>query len=194
MTFCLAGSNQRRHPERSQRGSSTTSHKSNTEPSAPRLAEDRIGPARKGSAVEVPTVKSCGVLVTRGRPICEFLLMQHRHRWDLPKGHIDPGETEIECALREMSEETGIPENAVMLDPEFRFVHHYPVRTDRVAGGVAQKTLIVFLAELVRDVAIKTTEHPSYAWFRWNPPHRIQAQTINPLLAAVEEFQRTRVG
>lgn len=138
------------------------------------------------------TVKSCGVLITRGRPIREFLLMQHRHRWDLPKGHIDPGETDIECALREMWEETGIPEDAVTLDPEFRFVHQYRVRTDRVPGGQAEKTLIIFLAELQRDVTITTTEHPSYAWFRWDPPHRIQEQTINPLLAAVDEFQRTR--
>ena len=28
--------------------------------------------------------------------------------WDFPKGHIDDGETEIQTALRELEEETGI--------------------------------------------------------------------------------------
>ncbi|MEL7161300.1 MAG: NUDIX domain-containing protein, partial [Bacteroidota bacterium] len=31
-----------------------------------------------------------------------------RNRWDLPKGHVDPGETNLECALRELEEETGV--------------------------------------------------------------------------------------
>jgi bis(5'-nucleosidyl)-tetraphosphatase len=138
------------------------------------------------------TVKSCGVLVVRGRPIREFLLMRHERRWDLPKGHIDPGETEVECALREMREETGIPEASVTLDPTFRFTHQYEVRTDRVKGGRALKTLVMFLAELHDVVKIQTTEHPGYQWFPWKPPHQIQVQTIDPLLKAVEEFEQGR--
>jgi 8-oxo-dGTP pyrophosphatase MutT (NUDIX family) len=130
------------------------------------------------------TVRSCGVLVVRGRPIREFLLMKHAKRWDLPKGHIDEGETDVNCALRELWEETGIPAAAIELDPGFRFEHQYPVRTDRVRSGKAMKTLVMFLGELTRDVKIKTTEHPDYKWFPWNPPHHIQEQTIDPLLAA----------
>jgi bis(5'-nucleosidyl)-tetraphosphatase len=37
-------------------------------------------------------------------------------------------------------------------------------------------------------VKIKLTEHPDFAWVKWNPPHRIQSQTIDPLLAAVEKW------
>ncbi len=29
-----------------------------------------------------------------------FLLMKHRNRYDLPKGHVDSGETEMQTALR----------------------------------------------------------------------------------------------
>lgn len=38
----------------------------------------------------------------------QILLMFRRGEWDLPKGKIDAGETIAECALREVSEETGI--------------------------------------------------------------------------------------
>jgi 8-oxo-dGTP pyrophosphatase MutT (NUDIX family) len=143
---------------------------------------------RRSMAKEMETVRSCGFLVVRGRPIREFLLMKHKIRWDLPKGHIDPGETDLDCALRELWEETGIPADALKVDPTFQFVHKYPVRTNRVKSGRAMKTLVIFLGQLLRDVKIKTTEHPSYAWLPWEPPHRIQEQTIDPLLKSVEEY------
>lgn len=38
----------------------------------------------------------------------EILFMFRRGKWDLPKGKLDPGETIEECALREVSEETGL--------------------------------------------------------------------------------------
>ncbi len=39
----------------------------------------------------------------------EALLMIYREEhWDIPKGHLDEGESLQECALREISEETGV--------------------------------------------------------------------------------------
>jgi len=61
--------------------------------------------------------RSCGFLIVKGDPIESFLLMKHPARWDLPKGHVDPGETDMQCALRELEEETGI--SAVELE-QFR--------------------------------------------------------------------------
>ena len=133
-------------------------------------------------------LKSCGVLVVRGEPIESFLLMQHVDRLDLPKGHVDPGESEVECALRELEEETGITADDVELDPDFRFTHQYVIRSKRVGGEKAEKTLVVFLGRLKRDVTIIPTEHIGYEWTPWNPPHRIQQQTIDPLLAHVADY------
>ena len=136
-------------------------------------------------------LKSCGVLVTRGKSLSEFLLMKHPSRWDLPKGHVDPGETELECALRELEEETGICAGDIELDPEFRFTHQYTVISQKRTGGEPWlKTLMIFLGRLRGNVEIVTTEHESYAWFDWRPPHRIQEQTIDPLLASVEQYIR----
>jgi len=137
--------------------------------------------------VTLPEVKSCGVLVFRREPELSFLLMRHPLRLDLPKGHIDPGETEIECALREMWEETGIPKEEVRLDPDFRFTSQYQTQEKRFAGGFALKTLVMFVGWLQRPIEIRPTEHDHFDWFPWKPPHQLQAKTIDPLLAAVAQ-------
>lgn len=51
---------------------------------------------------------SCGViLVNEKREILMFHATNQKH-WDIPKGTKNPGETEIETALRELREETGL--------------------------------------------------------------------------------------
>jgi len=131
-------------------------------------------------------LKSCGFIVTRGNPLQEFLLMIHKDRLDLPKGHVDGNETEIECALRELAEETAIRKEDIEIDPEFRFATTYQVRPKKFKGEICEKTIIIYHAYLVRDVAIQVTEHPDYEWRPWDPPHRIQPETIDPLLERLE--------
>ena len=127
-------------------------------------------------------LKSCGVLIVRGDPLREFLLMKHTDRWDLPKGHVDAGETELECALRELMEETGIQATDIRLNSDFRFEHRYTVTGPRTNHEPAEKTLVIFLGHLLNDVSIVVTEHKSSSWFKWDPPHHIQQRTIDPLL------------
>ena len=133
-------------------------------------------------------LKACGILIYREQPRLQFLLMKHPKRWDIPKGHIDPGESELECALRELDEETGIVETDIELNPDFRFEIQYPVSSKRTGGELWDKTVIVFLAKLGREVKIKVTEHESYEWFDWIAGQKIQTRTIDPLLEEVEKF------
>lgn len=130
--------------------------------------------------------------MTRAEPR-SFLLMKHADRWDLPKGRVDAGETDLECALREFEEETGISRSAIKLDREFRFeLVYHPIR--KKTGLPDRKTLVIFLATVPDQLPIELTEHLGHAWFPWQPPHMIQEQTINPLLDAVEEYLRPSVG
>ena len=52
-----------------------------------------------------PVEAAGGVVVDDGGRV---LMIYRNNRWDLPKGHLEPCETLAACALREVSEETGI--------------------------------------------------------------------------------------
>jgi 8-oxo-dGTP pyrophosphatase MutT (NUDIX family) len=119
--------------------------------------------------------------------------MRHADRWDLPKGHVESGESETACALRELREETGIPPDGISLDTGFRFTTSYPVWPAKFGGERCQKTTVIFLGTLLRDVAIETSEHVGFQWFAWAPPHRLQPRTIDPLLAQLEQYLRSQL-
>ncbi|HYE04062.1 MAG TPA: NUDIX domain-containing protein [Planctomycetota bacterium] len=109
-------------------------------------------------------VTSCGVLLHRRTTPREYLFLRVYHAWDLPKGRLEAGEDERAGALRELAEETGITADAIALDPEFRFETSY-LTSDH--GRRVEKTLIVFLAQLLRETPIRLTEHHGHAWVRW---------------------------
>lgn len=52
----------------------------------------------------------------------EMLFIFRKKLWDLPKGHVDEGESYYNAALREVSEETGIPNPEIKA--ELIFMHH----------------------------------------------------------------------
>lgn len=132
--------------------------------------------------------RASGFLLFCHSPVRKFLLMKHKDRWDLPKGHVDEGETDLQAAFRELEEETGIARPEVELDPDFAFQIQYPVNGKRYGMEPAKevlKTLVIFLGYLPREKKIQLTEHPESYWLQWNPPHRIQRNTIDPLLEQV---------
>ena len=122
----------------------------------------------------------------------QFLLMRHPDRWDLPKGHCEPGESFSETALRETEEETGIAASSITLDADFSFELVYPVTYRRTGNQVFDKQVRYFLGFVDAKPELQLTEHESAKWFDWNPPHRIQDQTIDPLLDAVARHLNPR--
>lgn len=134
-------------------------------------------------------VKSCGVFVMRSQPQLSFLLLiKPTSRYDLPKGHIEFGEDELTCALRELYEETGIEASTLLLDKAFRFTTTYQTRSQRFHSEIIEKTVVIFLGWLKQEVKVKLSEHGSYTWVEWNPPHAIQKKTIDPLLGELEQY------
>ncbi len=133
-------------------------------------------------------VMSTGFLVLRREPRLSFLLLRHPDRWDLPKGHVDPGETPAESALRELEEETGITAGQISIVEGFEFQLNYPVPDRQQPSQMASKSLVIYLAWLETPVEVQVSEHDSHCWFDWEPPHRIQHETIDPLLRYAETF------
>lgn len=88
--------------------------------------------------------KSCGAVVYRKKAgLVYFLLLKHRSgsHWSLAKGHTNPGESEVQTALREIDEETGL---TVRLCPGFRTQIHYSPYP-----GV-EKDVVFFLAKTTK--------------------------------------------
>ncbi|RBP38103.1 RNA:NAD 2'-phosphotransferase (TPT1/KptA family) [Roseimicrobium gellanilyticum] len=139
----------------------------------------------------IPELQSCGFLVFRRTPQLAFLLMRHADRYDLPKGHRVDGESELQCALRELREETGLTPNCVELLEGFRHDSTYYPRYRRLGGKRVKKTVSIFLGWLADDPAISITEHAGYEWIPWHPPHKTSSETIDSLLVEVEHLFRS---
>lgn len=137
-----------------------------------------------------PSVYSSGYLIFRSVPSPQFLLMRHDDRWDLPKGHLDAGETKTQAAVRELHEETGLSPDLIWTDPGFIFEHRYWVASRKDPSRKVMKELTIYLGLMLEDREIECTEHRGFRWWNWSPPHRIQLQTIDPLLASVEQHLR----
>ncbi len=85
--------------------------------------------------------KSCGALVYRKyHGNTEILLIKHINsgHWSFPKGHVENDETEVETAVREIKEETGID---VIIDQSFREIVTYSPRRD------THKEVVYFIAK-----------------------------------------------
>ena len=111
------------------------------------------------STVDALLRKSCGVIPYRLREgEREYLiLLQTNGSWSFPKGHMEPGETETETALRELREETdllavGGPENSVTLE--------YPLHP------YGRKQVVVFLWKVRGEVTPQQTEIRNYRWVK----------------------------
>jgi 8-oxo-dGTP pyrophosphatase MutT (NUDIX family) len=93
-----------------------------------------------------------------------YLLLRHCNggHWGFPKGHIERGEREIEAALREVQEETGI--DSIEQIPGFREVSTYRIVRN---GRPVTKRVVYFLGHVaIGDVAL-SSEHLDGKWLSY---------------------------
>ncbi|HYF50718.1 MAG TPA: NUDIX domain-containing protein [Planctomycetota bacterium] len=97
-------------------------------------------------------VKAAGAIIyylERGKPLYLLLRSAKHGEWGAPKGHSDTGETEMETAIREIFEETGI--RRLSFQPGFREALRYEVRKK---GQLFHKESVYFLAQTEPDVEV----------------------------------------
>ena len=111
------------------------------------------------STVDALLRKSCGVIPYRVREgKREYLaLMQTNGSWSFPKGHMEPGETEEETALRELLEETGL---TALGTPEASVSLEYPL------FPYGRKQVVLFLCEVCGALTPQETEVLDYRWVK----------------------------
>lgn len=93
-----------------------------------------------------------------------WLLLNYGKHWDFPKGHVEPGETDRQAALRELSEETGIA--GIELLPEFAREIRYYFRHSR--RGLIEKTVIFYLAEVNSTQIALSPEHIGFEFLPYS--------------------------
>jgi 8-oxo-dGTP pyrophosphatase MutT (NUDIX family) len=94
----------------------------------------------------------------------QFLLIQHHAgHWGFPKGHADPGESAIEAACREFTEETGIADYQVL--PNTSFSERYFFKQN---GQLVRKTVTYFPALAYSTIVqCQAAEIQAYAWLNF---------------------------
>lgn len=109
--------------------------------------------------------------------------------WQMPQGGIDPGETPQAAALRELSEETGIPPDKVRIEAETRDWVRYDLPHDLVPRiwkgrfrGQQQKWVLMRFIGNDADIDIGT-DHPEFSEWRWLSP--------SDLVASIVPFKRS---
>lgn len=100
--------------------------------------------------------KSCGAVIFNNED--KVLIVKHNAgHWDFPKGHMEPGETEIDTALREVKEETNID---IEIVEKYRYESHYSPKEN------VEKTVVFFIAKNKSDNLIKQdAEIANIGWF-----------------------------
>ena len=139
-----------------------------------------------------PDIQSAGYLIFCRKPSIGFLLMKHASRWDLPKGRLDPGETIEQAASRELIEETGFDLAEIQTEQGFRYVSQYELPLTKKTQKVKLKALTIFLGWIENARPPILTEHEGFEWIDWEPPHQIQANTIDPLLRFTADYFQGR--
>ena len=123
--------------------------------------------------------KSCGVLPYREKgQEREYLLVfeEFSQCWSLPKGHMEAGETEIQTALRELKEETGL---TCRLDPSRRAVIEYPI------SPLAKKQVVFFLG---RVTGVPKPQQGEIARLKWVTREALQEHLFPDTVIACEKL------
>jgi len=135
--------------------------------------------------IEAIYQRSCGVIIFRtvnGKREYLCLLQNLSGTYSVPKGHLEAFESEKDCALRELFEETGIK---VKLIDDFKAEINYVFHT---SSGEKNKTVALFLAEYNGELNIDHNEIVGYQWLNSKMAKQILPNGCSKVIDDVEMF------
>ncbi|MDE1860464.1 MAG: NUDIX domain-containing protein [Candidatus Micrarchaeota archaeon] len=123
------------------------------------------------------------VYMKKGSELRFLLLLKSNGEYDLPKGHIEKGESAEAAAIREIKEETGL---TVSLVPFFRAQTQYFFyeRKKKVL-----KRVKFFLAETDTEKVVISYEHKGYEWANYDEAViKLKFKDLVRLMPVVREY------
>ncbi|MFN3621398.1 MAG: bis(5'-nucleosyl)-tetraphosphatase [Nitrososphaerales archaeon] len=105
--------------------------------------------------------RSAGAIVIyKSDSVVEYLILHYpAGHWDFPKGNVEKGESELDAAIREITEETGLTD-LKFVNGFKKTIQYYYKKGDRLV----KKSVTFYLAEAkTKDVKL-SFEHQGYIW------------------------------
>ncbi len=126
----------------------------------PAAIEIGNAPRIRRSAGIIPIRRCCNEPGARGRPQLLLLYNHFFEEWQFPRGGVEHGESDLDCARREFAVETGLP--VLKLYQDCATVLDFTVN---IRGYDVQRSVVYFLAETGEgEVELGHDNHSEYRW------------------------------
>lgn len=114
----------------------------------------------------------------------QYLILHYiSGHWDLAKGKLEPGETKIQAAQRELTEETGLTAQII---PGFEESLSYVFKE---RGKMVKKTVTFFVGKTEQQSIRLSREHQGYLWLPYEKAHeKLTYINAKELLEHAHEF------
>jgi 8-oxo-dGTP pyrophosphatase MutT (NUDIX family) len=133
--------------------------------------------------------QSAGVVVysIKDYEIHYLLLHYVSGHWDLAKGKLESGETELQAAQRELQEETGLTAEII---PGFEESLSYVFKE---RGKMIKKTVTFFVGKTDQQSVRLSREHQGYLWLPYQKAYeKLTYSNAKELLKNADEFLKTK--
>lgn len=121
---------------------------------------------------------------TRGHVFVGQRIDRDTDAWQMPQGGVDKGEKTRDAAVRELWEETGIPEKLVTIEAESHGLIPYDLPQDLVPNiwggryrGQEQKWFLMRFHGSDDQIKIET-DHPEFSAWKWLPQGELVANIV----------------
>jgi len=133
------------------------------------------------------TVAAGGVVLNKDGMV--LVVNQNGNSWSLPKGHVDPGETPLQAAIREIDEESGITQ--LDLKGELGSYGRYKIGEKTGEDKSEWKVMVFFLFKTAQMALSPKDAHNPQA--QWVSPDKVEAFLTHPKDKAFYKSVRDKI-
>lgn len=132
-------------------------------------------------------IHSAGIVIYKYDPVTNerlYILLQYlKGYWDFAKGKLEPGETAIEAAIREVKEETNLD---IDIHPGFEETLDYFFKE---RNGPVHKYVTFFVGEAKSSDVVMSWEHINFLWLPYQAAlDQLNFENAKEILRKAEHF------